>query len=137
MMYRIGPRYFNYYEETVYDKMKETRLQQSLTFDISFNQQWGQVSGSTSYSHFFHDFQKNRLSFYGNADLRIFKGFFLNFNGSYAFSHDQLNIVKGDVTDQDLLTRRRQLDSNYNFYFNYGIRYRFGSLFNNVVNPRF
>ena len=137
LMYRVGPRYFNYFEETVYLQTEEVRFQESLTTEVSFNQPWGQINASSSYSHYFHDFSKNRLSFYGNADLRIFKGFFLNFNGSYSFSHDQLNIIKGDVTDQDLLTRRRQLDSNYNFYFNYGLRYRFGSLYNNIVNPRF
>ncbi|MFD3004038.1 hypothetical protein ACFS7Z_27045, partial [Pontibacter toksunensis] len=68
---------------------------------------------------------------------RLVKGLSLNLGGYYAIQRDQLNIIKGTVSDQDLLTRRRQLDSNYDFYFNFGVRYRFGSLFNNVVNPCF
>lgn len=137
LMYKAGPRYFDYKEETIYSEMEELRFQQSLSLDLSLNQKWGQISGSTSYSHYFHDFSKKRLSFSGYADIRLFKGFSFNVGGYYAIQRDQLNIIKGEVSDQDLLTRRRQLDSNYDFYFNFGVRYRFGSLFNNVVNPRF
>jgi hypothetical protein len=117
--------------------MQELRFQQSISFDVSFNQKWGQISGSTSFGHYFHDVSKNNLSFSAYTDLRLYKGLSLNFNGYYAFQRDQLNILKGDATNEDLLTRRRQLNSNYSFYTSFGIRYRFGSIFNNVVNPRF
>ncbi|GAB3204273.1 hypothetical protein ABID22_003018 [Pontibacter aydingkolensis] len=137
LMYKVGPRYFNYKEETIFSEMEELRFQQSLSLDVSLNQKWGQLSGSTSYSHYFHDFDKKRVSFSGYADIRLVKGLSFNVGGYYAIQHDQLNIIKGTVSDEDLLTRRRQLNSNYDFYFNFGIRYRFGSIFNNVVNPRF
>ncbi|GAB3538416.1 hypothetical protein GCM10027443_33300 [Pontibacter brevis] len=137
LMYRAGPQYFNYIEETIFSQKEELRFQESLSLDVSFNQKWGRVSGSTSFSHYFHDFSKQRLSFSGYGEVRLVKGLSLNVGGYYAIQRDQLNIIKGTVSDQDLLTRRRQLDSNYDFYFNFGVRYRFGSLFNNVVNPRF
>lgn len=137
LMYKAGPRYFNYKEETIFNEVEELRFQQNLSLDLSFNQKWGQLSGSTSYSHYFHDLAKDRLSFSGNADIRILKGFSFNVGGYYAYQRDQLNIIKGNVSEEDLLTRRRQLDSNFDFFFNFGIRYRFGSVFNNVVNPRF
>ena len=137
LMYKVGPRYLNYKEETIFLKMQELRFQQSISFDVSFNQKWGQISGSTSFGHYFHDVSKNNLSFSAYTDLRLYKGLSLNFNGYYAFQRDQLNILKGDATNEDLLTRRRQLNSNYSFYTSFGIRYRFGSIFNNVVNPRF
>lgn len=137
LMYKVGPRYMNYKEETIFSQMEELRMHQSLSLDVSYNQKWGQLSGSTSYSHFFHDFSKKRVSFSGYADIRLFKGFSFNVGGYYAIQRDQLNIIKGTVSDQDLLTRRRQLDSNYDFFVHFGLRYRFGSLFNNVVNPRF
>lgn len=137
LMYKVGPRYFIYKEETIYNEMEELRFQHSVSLDLSFNQKWGQISGSTSYSQYFHDFSKDRLSFSGFADVRLFKGLSVNIGGYYAYQRDQLNIIQGDVPDEDLLTRRRQLNSNYDFFFNFGVRYRFGSIFNNVVNPRF
>lgn len=137
LMYKVGPRYFKYMEETIYSEHEELRFQQSLSLDMSFNQKWGQLSGSTTYSHYLHDLTKKRLTFSGYADIRLVKGLSFNVGGYYAIQHDQLNILKGTVTGEDLLTRRRQLNSNYDFYFNFGIRYRFGSIFNNIVNPRF
>lgn len=136
-MYKAGPRFFDYKEETIFLQTSELRFHQNLSLDVSFNQKWGQVRGSASFGHYFHDFSKNRLSFSGFADLRLYKGLSLNFSGFYALQRDQLNIIKGDITNEDLLTRRRQLDSNFSFYTSFGINYRFGSLFNNVVNPRF
>ena len=137
LMYKIGPSYFDYIEETIYLETEELRFSHNLSLDISLNKKWGQLSGSASYGHYFHDVSKNRLTFSGYADLRLYKGLSLNISGYYALQRDQLNIAKGDISNEDLLTRRRQLDSNYSFYTSFGIRYRFGSIFNNVVNPRF
>lgn len=137
LMYKIGPSYFHYYEETIYLETEELRFKHNLSLDISLNKKWGQLSGSASYGHYFHDLSKNRLTFSGFADLRLYKGLSLNLSGYFALQRDQLNIAKGDISNEDLLTRRRQLDSNYSFYTSFGVRYRFGSIFNNVVNPRF
>jgi hypothetical protein len=137
LMYKIGPSYFDYIEETIYLETEELRFKHNLSLDVSFNKKWGQISGSAGFGHYFHDFSKNRVTFSGNADLRLYKGLSLNFGGYYALQRDQLNIAKGNISNEDLLTRRRQLDSNYSFFTNFGIRYRFGSIYNNVVNPRF
>jgi len=42
-----------------------------------------------------------------------------------------------DVANEKYLTRRRQLQSNFNIFANFGFNYRFGSKLNNFVNPRF
>lgn len=137
LMYIVGPSYFEYIEETIYLETEELRFKHNLSLDISLNKKWGQLSGSASYGHYFHDVSKNNLTFSGYADLRLYKGLSLNFSANYALQRDQLNIAKGDISAEDLLTRRRQLDSNYSFYTSFGISYRFGTIFNNVVNPRF
>ncbi len=36
-----------------------------------------------------------------------------------------------------MLLHVQQLPTGYSYYANFGITYRFGSIFNNVVNPRF
>ena len=50
---------------------------------------------------------------------------------------DQLNIPARDLTDEEVLLRRRALETNYRWSFSFGITYQFGSIYNNVVNPRF
>lgn len=63
----------------------------------------------------------------------------LSFNvfmfGSY--QRDQIYLSKGLASQQDVLTRQRQLATNYNYYTYFGLSYRFGSKVNNFVNPRF
>ena len=72
-----------------------------------------------------------------NADVRIGAGlsYFVYANGNVV--HNQINLVKGEVTEQEVLTHKRQLGSSFNYYTSFGLAYRFGSILNNFVNPRF
>ena len=49
---------------------------------------------------------------------------------------DQLFLPRGTLRDEDILLRRRQLETNYRYFTSVGITYRFGSIFDNVVNTR-
>jgi len=51
--------------------------------------------------------------------------------------HDQVYLAKSGATQQEVLTRIRQLKSSFYFQNRFGISYRFGSKLNNFVNPRF
>jgi len=68
---------------------------------------------------------------------RVVRGLEFNIDGFYGVTRDQLNIPRGTVDDQDILIRLRQLQSGYNYFISVGLSYTFGSIFNNVVNPRF
>ena len=50
---------------------------------------------------------------------------------------DQLNLAKGGATLEEVLLRRKQLATSYYYYFSVGLRFSFGSVRSNVVNPRF
>ena len=49
---------------------------------------------------------------------------------------DQVYLVKGKASQQDVLTRRRQLASEYEMYNGAGLSFRFESKLNNFVNAR-
>ena len=51
--------------------------------------------------------------------------------------HDQLSLIKGEATLEQVLLRRTMLETNYSYYFSFGLSYTFGSIYSNVVNPRF
>lgn len=84
-----------------------------------------------------HDLKKNRLQVYSDLEIRIFKELSFSLFGSYSAMHDQLNLPRGEASLEEILLRRRELESNYRYYFSVGLRYRFGSIYSNVVNPRF
>ncbi|MBD3182369.1 hypothetical protein GF312_08760 [Candidatus Poribacteria bacterium] len=72
-----------------------------------------------------------------NLNIRLFEGFSIDVFGSLSRIHDQLALQKGELSQEDILLRRRELSTQYSYYGSIGLRYTFGSIFSNVVNPRF
>jgi len=136
-LYRAGYEYANYYDTTVYLKTYQYLWQQSLTASYEIIQKWGSVDLTLGYSNYFHDFTKNNLSLYTYMNFRIVKGLSFNIQGGVEAIHNQLNIRKGSSSLEDILTRQRQQATDYSFYTYFGFSYTFGSIYNNVVNPRF
>jgi hypothetical protein len=136
-LYRIGFSMVRYREETVYFKTKENLWRESLSVALTVKEKWGSVSAQLSGSHYFHDFHKYNLDAYGTVQLNLFKGLnaFALAGGSRI--RDQLSLVKGEASLEEIILRRRQLETGYSYYFMFGLSYTFGSIFTNVVNPRF
>ena len=57
--------------------------------------------------------------------------------GNYSIIHDQLGLVKKALSTEEVLLRRRELESQFFYYTSLGCSYTFGSIYNNMVNPRF
>lgn len=136
-MYRIGPQFARYHEETIFGKMRETLLGQSLSATVEIKETWGSLSASLVGSHLFKDFNKNRLELMTELSFRIFKGLEFNIDGSFERIRDQLALPKGDATLEEILLQQKELRTDYNFNFDVRLSYTFGSIFSNVVNPRF
>ena len=137
LRYSVGANQWNYIEETLYGFMNERRWDQELALDLEFRQLWGSARANLSGSHYLHDVQKYRASIGGGLDIRLIRGLSLDVSGSYSRVHDQLYVEGGDdLTDEEILLRLRSLQTNYEYETRLGLRYTFGSVFNNIVNPR-
>jgi hypothetical protein len=137
ILYRIGYGHYKYRQETVYEKTSEHLFNEALSVTLELNEQWGTAQFSLEGSHYFHDFSKSRIEASADLRLRIYKGLTLDLEGNYSAIHDQLNLPLGYATLEEILLRQRELASGYRFSFDVGLSYRFGSVFSNVVNPRF
>lgn len=137
IMYRLNLIYNRYLEMTIYDQTEEMRLEHSLGASATVKETWGSISGEIEVSNYFHDFSKNNLYLYGRIDLKIWKGLSINLSGSYSRIRDQLSLPKGEASTEDVLLHLRQLATSYSYRTSLGISYSFGSIFSNVVNPRF
>jgi hypothetical protein len=137
ILYYAGPEYYRYHEETIFDKRKETLWKEGLSFALDFKRPWGTISMALSGSHYFHDLRKNRLELDVEISWRIFKGLSFDVYGSGGRIRDQLSLPKGEATLEEVLLRRRELATGYNYYFSVGFSYTFGSVRSNLVNPRF
>jgi hypothetical protein len=137
LLYRIGYNYVTYVDSTIYDKTKETLLMHSFTAAYQVIQKWGSINVSFGYSNYIHDWTKNNISLDGFIELRVAKGLSVNLGGGASIIHDQLGLVKGGATTQEVLLRRKQLATQYQYFTMFGFSFTFGSIYNNVVNPRF
>ena len=81
-------------------------------------------------------FQKNIISLNTGLSLRLIKGLSLNVNGSGSMVHNQLSIPKGDYSIEDVLLERAELQTQFTYFASIGFSYSFGSIYNNIVNPR-
>jgi hypothetical protein len=135
--YSIGVSSYAYNEVTLYDKTSETLPNHSFLVDVEARQPWGQVSASVDFSQYLSQPEDYRVQSFGMIELRLKKGLSLNVGGGVSWIRDQIYLPKGDATTEEILVRQRQLATSYSYSVYFGVSYTFGSIFNNVVNPRF
>jgi hypothetical protein len=136
-LYSIGYAFANWTDTTIYDQVKEGHFQHSLNVSYEVIQKWGSINVNLQYSNYLHDWSKNNLSLYGELDLRIAKGLNVNLGGGASLIHDQLGLVKSGATPEEVLLRQKELATQFSYFTSFGFTYTFGSIYNNVVNPRF
>jgi len=135
--YALGYENFSYRDTTIYNKIKESLLKQSLRMDIRFNQPWGEVNFFLYGSNYIPIMSKNRLSINNRISLNLFKGLSFNIRGGASIIHDQLSLEKGEVSLTERLLNIKEIETSYSYWFGVGLEYTFGSIYNNIVNPRF
>ncbi|MSR07286.1 MAG: hypothetical protein EXR93_09515 [Gemmatimonadetes bacterium] len=134
--YMLGVTHLDYQETTVYGKLWETLPLHRLAAALSAKQTWGSVEMSLNATQYLHDLAKHRINLFGGFDVRLLKGLTFNAYGEVARIKDQLNLAASGLTPEEILLQQRQQGTDYSYWANFGLSYSFGSIFNNVVNPR-
>jgi len=135
-LYRVTGGYNDYNEQTIYGKSSEFLLQHQLRSNIRFTQPWGEFETEINAAAYLHDMSKNRLVTESQLNFRIYRGFSIYVSGEYAWIHNQLSIPAGNITDAEQLLNLRQRFTSYSYQVRFGLSFSFGSIYNNVVNPR-
>ena len=136
--YSTGIWTADYIEPTVYDILSnETRWRQQLEINADYIKPWGNVGVGARWSNFMDDFSINNLRISAETEVRITGGLSLTFEVNGSMINDQINLPAEEASDEDVLANGRVIPTDYRFSTNFGIRYRFGSNLNNLVNPRF
>lgn len=136
-LYGMGFVHNSYTDTTVYNQKSENLIEQSLDLALAIQERWGSVNISLGASNYMHDFSKNRFELDGYVRIRLFKGLSLSLNGGIELIHNQIELARGGISDEDIYLRLRELETNYRIDGGIGLAYTFGSIYNNVVNPRF
>lgn len=128
---------FVYKDTTIFDQLRETFPVYIAATEYATRQPWGNSDVRLEHRGYLNDASKRSTELSGFMSVRLFRGFSVRFGGSYSWIHDQVYLPKGERDQADVLLRRRALLTGYEYNAFFGFRYTFGSIFNNVVNPRF
>jgi hypothetical protein len=137
ILYSAGYQYSNYIDSTILNKTREGLFKHELRVAYQVQEKWGSINVSLTGSNYFHDLSKNRLELDGYIRMRILKGLSLSVNGGVAYINDQLNLRGEDLTEAEKLLRLKEQATNFSIEGGISLTYTFGSIYNNVVNPRF
>lgn len=135
--YSAGAGTYDYREETVFTRLSETRPLHQLDIGVRVQQPWGEIHGRVNARQFLHDPALHRIDVGGGLSFRIFRGFRFNLNGNVARVKDQINLPAGELTPEEILLQQRLLGTAFEYRTRISFSYTFGSIFNNIVNPRF
>ena len=134
--YSMGGIYRDYTDTTVYNKTEEMLLQQKFEINFKYITNWGSVRSGFYWNNYMHDFSLYSIGTDLSMSIRLFKGLSFNIFGMISMPRDQIGLVKSETTAEDVLLRQHELATQFSYYGNIGLSYTFGSIYNNVVNPR-
>ncbi len=112
-------------------------IRHRIDIEFSQTQKWGELEVDAGVSQYLHDPSLYSMFINPNLEWIITRGLRLNIGGVVSFVGDRINIAKADLSDEEILLQVRQLDTDYSYFTYVGFNYRFGSKYNNYVNPRF
>ncbi len=133
----VGMRHYEYLEETLYERLKETRPVVNLVLSGESQRPWGSADASLSYLQYLHDGSKHSLSLDASTNIRITRGLSVNLSAFGSKINDQLYIPLADIDPDDILDEQRALATAYRVGMSVGLSFTFGSIYNTIVNPRF
>lgn len=136
-LYGIGYQFNDYTDTTIYNMTRENLFGHQLRVAYQVQKKWGSISFSLRGMNYFHDFSKHMVAADLFTRIRVFKGLSLTLNLEAARINDQLNLRKGELSEAERLLRLREQATGYEVQTGIGLSYTFGSIYNNIVNPRF
>lgn len=122
---------------TIYDKLKDKLFKESASLGVDIKQRWGSLDITLQASHYFHDSKKNRVTLYTDTSLPLLKGLSFKVYSYVSIIHDQLSLPKRQLTEEEIILQKKLLATQYSDYLSIGFSYTFGSIYSNIVNPRF
>ena len=136
-LYTIGYIHMDYIDTTMYNTLHDRLFQQSFHIMFSYVAKWGSIDANVSWENYMHDFNLYSVGAFVGTSIRIVKGLSVELYTNIQIPRNQITLRKAGTTPEEILTRQHEMQSNYSLWANVGISYTFGSMYNNVVNPRF
>lgn len=135
--YRLQPLYNSYIDTTLFLRKKDFLFNQIL--DITFTQlaKWGNLSTTLTGSHILNHPKNYRVDLIASMNFRLARGLFFTVSGNAALINNQLSIRKAALLPEEIILFQKEILTSFSYGVQIGITYTFGSIYNNIVNPRY
>ncbi len=145
LSYAIGPRYNVYQDSTLFGEKAELLIHQIAVLSYDVTQPWGEIDVRATFDQYLAKFSEGvdwdepqyNLELSGGFDVRLIQGLSARVHGSVGMVRGQIQLPAVGLTEEEILTQQRELATDYRYFMSFGLSYRFGSIFSDVVNPRF
>lgn len=137
VLYTAGLEYFDYEEETIFEVTEETLFQHRLDVSFRLQESWGEARFGIEGRQYLQFLDEYSVQLRGDASYRLIRGLGLDIGLNYEVIRDQRFLSGEGLSPEEILISRRELGTGSRFGLELGISYRFGSIFNTVVNQRF
>lgn len=135
--YEVGVGRYQYFEETLFGETEEILFDHTLLVNADAVQPWGEAEIGIELAQYLSDMDQWQAEIEGRLEFRILRGLSVNVSGKWAAIRNQRFLPVAGQTDEQILLRQAALATDSRYELKAGITYQFGSIFNNVVNPRF
>lgn len=136
-IYRIGVRYQDYFETTIYRKNNSWYFPQAFVVQYSQIEKWGSVDISAGGFHYLDHLKNYNASIYPSVNFNPAKGLRIGLWAGLTLVNDQFFISASGATQEEILLNQKQLKTDFNYNFGFNVNYTFGSIYNNIINVRF
>lgn len=137
LTYFVGLTHYNFRELTIFQRAEQTLPDHGVLLALDLNRPWGEAGLTLEAAHLINDPGKHRAEMRGRLDFRVSRGLRLSVSGSASLVRDQIFLPAGGISDEEILLERRAVETDFRYRLGFGVNYTFGSIYNNVVNPRF
>jgi hypothetical protein len=134
--YFIGPEFFEYYENTILNRLVDRRFNHTVKADVNIIQNWGSVELWMKGSQYLPDFEYYLIETGTEISLKIAKGLFLELSLEVNKIRNQFYLPAGELSEEEILLNVRKLPTSFEFSSEIGLRFMFGSIYNSLVNIR-
>lgn len=134
--YAVGFTSMDFYELTVRNKMTETLPVHKLYVQAKAYQSWGEINATLVASQYLTNLSLYSLSLSSVFSFRITKGLTFDFAVKVNGVHDEIYTSARNYSIEDILLGNIDLPSTIEIGSTVGLTFRFGSIYNNVVNNR-
>lgn len=137
ILYSVSAERFEYADTTVFGALSEGRTSHALDVSLDAQQPWGELNFSVEGAHFLRELQQNRLTVSGRVEIQLVEGLSFDVEGSASRIRDQIYLPAAEASEEEILVGEREFATEFEKSFEIGLSYTFGSIYSDVVNPRF